>query len=474
MPMTHVLACLGTNHTYPCITTKHSPSFERFGTIQFLWEAVAPYENKIVDECLGIATGFSSTGSFTKTIINGPDYIGTNIREKLVLGLLDLLHVLAKGDPETTINLIGHSRGSIEIILIVNYLQLVKNTLQRHQSVSLLDIVKSSPNLLLQELELSRELYTRTGLSKRKFNKAKLYLEVFLTELNSIKYRQQLVNISRYTTNIIMTIGRCKINIAINEPVPGGIRFTTWCNPLVYYIPPIVKVCITILAADERTSAFHVIVPRPLDAKTIFEVEILPGHHGSAAGRLTYQKSKDGSVLDEHGIPVNTAVIQELLICKLILFLCQNGCVVTSEGLAKIKEHIDSEYFQKIYTDLHPRISKGSLSLAYIPVLQSIKYIVGRLVGRMMNPVWCSYFLLCLYEEISRNIIAFRTMRDHHYSVLRVEQRCSARSIHFGYAPASLLITSLPSYGEEYEKAIAGCAVNVQHKLLREYCAGLR
>jgi hypothetical protein len=233
-------------------------------------------------------------------VIVGPTTLGTEVGERIALGLMRSLEAIAKG--QTTINIMAHSRGAVETILLTHELYRIQQALADDDSLNLIELVKQSP---CPHTKKALENLLSKGELKDK--------------LEAIK-----ANISKVEANCFCI-----------DPVPGGsiygVRAVRWHDDRFYQVPPIIKHYEQYVYENEHTRCFKPIVPKPMDESTHFELHNLPGHHGTGSGNFSDQQFR---LATDQG----THLVQKLTIFKLIKFLQDKG---TKLNAPKIKEITD-------------------------------------------------------------------------------------------------------------------------------------
>ncbi len=66
-------------------------------------------------------------------VINGPTTLGSEVGQRIMLGLHVLLEAIGRG--KTEINVSGHSRGAVEAILLVNILSLIQDNASIEETI---------------------------------------------------------------------------------------------------------------------------------------------------------------------------------------------------------------------------------------------------------------------------------------------------------------------------------------------------
>ncbi|MFT4059839.1 MAG: hypothetical protein QM652_09845 [Legionella sp.] len=270
------------------------------------------------------------------TVVNGPTTLGSEIGDRIAYGVLSVLDAISRG--ETHINIIAHSRGAVEALLVAHEIERIQTLL-------------SNPGYSFEELLNSVCGYTKSamnGLHKDAF--AKLNLQAIANNINDVR-----------------------ISILNIDPVPGGnyLGIThasnlAWKDPRFFKVPEIVIEYKQYTYENERTRCFKSIVPDSLDG-TEFKFLPLPGHHGTGSGNLLDQQRKAALPQGK-----TTEHVQELLIIKIIDFLTQNGVRITPR--AEGQEDPFAHLIQKLFTKVNGNIQfkKEKLPSLYLAVYNAI------------------------------------------------------------------------------------------------------
>ncbi|MDR3442440.1 MAG: hypothetical protein P4L65_05435 [Legionella sp.] len=259
-------------------------------------------------------------------VVNGPTTMGTEIGDRIARGVEAILEALARG--ETDINIMAHSRGAVEAILVAHELQRIQDLFKNKNPVVLTDLTDSVCD------------YTKPAMRGA-----------------SHKTAYEALNLEQIAPNI----ANAKISILNIDPVPGGnymgITWATslaWKDSRFYKVPAIVTAYEQYIYENERTRCFKPVVPKCDSPATRYSLASLPGHHGTGSGNLLDQQRtpKDISL---------TGDVQKLVVTKGIDFLTRTGVKVTPpsdagdpfaemlaplfEGSAIIKKKLNALYF---------------------------------------------------------------------------------------------------------------------------------
>jgi hypothetical protein len=238
------------------------------------------------------------------TLIEGVDTLGFQVYQKIGEGLKDQLLAIARG--ERVLNLVGHSRGAVQCILVAHELERIQKTIQENSQLTneeLRTLILSSPK-------------KGTNQTVRAMLEDELKSDAFLAALRT--------GFSKTNEE------KLEVNIFGIDPVPGsavlGVNLLAWVDQRFYTLPPIVNHCEIILQEHERSRAFEALLPRVEDpSKTNLNVTKVYGHHGTATGNPDTQTEEeiDGSKLENP----NTGGVQMIALYRMADFLRNHGSV---------------------------------------------------------------------------------------------------------------------------------------------------
>lgn len=321
MPFT--LTLLGTDTQFS--PNKVENAYERAETLSYISTMI----NNESTACKDDTVRFKSN---QVVVIDGPTTLGREVGDRIARGVAAALEAISRG--ETNINVIAHSRGAVEAILVAHELERIQ-TLMEQQSDDFNDEVLKSPCLLTQRaMNTHQQIFAYLNWKEIKNN-----------------------------------IAGVKLSILNVDPVPGGdyvgityFSSLAWNDPRFYQLPKIVKEYEQYIYENERTRCFKPIVPKPVSEETQFKLISLPGHHGTGSGNLLDQQrcpNPDGA---------NTTHVQELAVVKMIEFLTRNGVKMTPRRSEDdpfshlTKELFDEhgepqkEHFKRLYFGLYNEI----------------------------------------------------------------------------------------------------------------------
>lgn len=249
-------------------------------------------------------------------VINGPETYGTDVGKKIALGLAAALKAIARG--QITINIIAHSRGAVESILIAHELQAIQGLVASCDSVQ--QLIKK-----LAEQQAQRH----KGTPK---NNTPDIIALLDTQINLIPKDSQAQWFSDLKTNI----ATANVNFFGIDPVPGDCRPITWYDERFFTLPKIIKNAQILYYENERTDwGFTPICPE-VEAKEEqnFVRYSIPGHHGT--GSSGNNASQPGFVVCEN--EVKTTHVQKIIIFKILNFLTAHG-VTFKDGQEIFQKH---------------------------------------------------------------------------------------------------------------------------------------
>ena len=207
-------------------------------------------------------------------VINGPDTAGSIVYDKISEGLCALLDAIARG--ESVLNIIGHSRGAVESILVAHELERIQTSLRENPGI---DSVEAIIEVICNSIE----------------PKTKAKLMQLLEPLKNSGDTAQLVRIRDAFCDEETPL---EVNIFALDPVPGEfvafsntVKLFNWSDNRYFTIPSIVKDYRQIVLENERSRGFRGIIPKVEDPdETQFSLLNMPGHHGTASGNPLSQQ----------------------------------------------------------------------------------------------------------------------------------------------------------------------------------------
>ncbi|WP_058520043.1 hypothetical protein [Legionella tucsonensis] len=233
------------------------------------------------------------------TVINGPKTDGSNVGEKISLGLAAILKAIARG--QTLINIIAHSRGAVESILIAHELQAIQTIISGCATFE--EVLKQ-----LAEQQTKRYKGTPT-------NNTPDIIESLKSQINLIPKEEQEQWFNKLKTNLPHT----SINFFGIDPVPGDCFPITWYDERFFILPEIIKNAELIYYANEHSDwGFTPIYPEVVSKeKQNLVCYSMPGHHGT--GSSGNDGSQQGIIVSPDGY--KTTHVQKIMIYKILNFL---------------------------------------------------------------------------------------------------------------------------------------------------------
>lgn len=291
MPFT--LTMLGTD-------TLFTPEGQKFPVVDYpRGETLSIVSTLITGDAVRNDKAISSYVSNQVEVIIGPTTTGTEVADRIIRGVLAVLKAIARG--ETTINIMAHSRGAVEAILVAHEI----NNIQKYYCDAQKE-GRRAPNLFAILTILAKD-----ESSNPKGNTGKI--QQHLVKMAEIKEISGAFN---------DTIGNVHINLFATDPVPGDAPLYGWEDSRYCQIPEIVTDCEVYLYENERTRFFTPLqlVPSSNSDARFFQIP-MPGHHGSGSS---------GNNRDQATIPVpetkgNASHIQQLMFFKIMAFLGKHG-----------------------------------------------------------------------------------------------------------------------------------------------------
>ncbi|CAM2938994.1 Uncharacterised protein [Legionella steigerwaltii] len=235
-------------------------------------------------------------------VVNGPKTDGANVGEKIALGLAAVLKAIARG--QTSINIIAHSRGVVESILIAHELEAIQKMVATCASFE--EVLKH-----LTEQQTKRHKGTPT-------NNTPDIIEVLKSQINQIPKEDQ----EQWFNLLKTSLPNASINLFGVDPVPGDCFPITWYDERFFILPQIIKNTELIFYANERSDwGFTPICPEVVSKETQNYVRYsMPGHHGT--GSTGNNGSQQGIIVCPNGY--KTTHVQKLMIYKILNFLSRH------------------------------------------------------------------------------------------------------------------------------------------------------
>ncbi|VEB35002.1 hypothetical protein [Legionella cherrii] len=340
-------------------------------------------------------------------VVNGPKNDGTNVGEKIGLGLGIALNALVRG--QTELNDIAHSRGGVESILIAHEINAIKEAMTFCE-----DFEQLIKELTRQQAERQKGKPT---------NNTPDIIKSLLTQLP-----QSTAEKDQWFKALKANIPEVSMNLFIIDPVPGDVWPITWYDPRFYSIPPIVKYAEFIYYENEHSDwGFTPIYPEASDPQQQVVIRnTLPGHHGT--GSSGSNASQQSFVVSPD--KTKSTHVQKLMIFKLLHFLLNHG--------------VEFKDAQEIF---HERTGLGRKYLAFLEEVGINENIDA---AKLDFPT----IFRKLYDKIYANRAAYEAFNTTHY-------------IGMGVAPQRKVLRTDHKYGlltEIFPKNIG--YVNEEHSVL--------
>ena len=250
------------------------------------------------------------------TVINGPKTDGSNVGEKIAFGLVAILKAIVRG--QIIINIIAHSRGAVESILIAHELETIQNTITLCSTFE--EVVKQ-----LAEQQTKRHKGTPT-------NNTPDIIEPLKSQVNLIPKEDQELWFNKLKIGMPYAV----INFLGIDPVPGDCFPITWYDERFFTLPEIIKNTELIYYANEYSDwGFTPICPEVVsEVKQNFIRYSMPGHHGT--GSNGNNGSQQGIIVSPDGF--KTTHVQKLMIYKILYFLVRYH-VEFKDGIQIFNQH---------------------------------------------------------------------------------------------------------------------------------------
>ncbi|MFJ1268636.1 hypothetical protein ACD661_08735 [Legionella lytica] len=237
------------------------------------------------------------------TVMNGPKTDGANVGEKIAYGLAAIVNAVSRG--QVKVNLLAHSRGAIEAILIAHELENIRATIGTCTNFN--EVLKS-----LGEQQSKRRKSAPT-------NNTPDIIEPLKTQINLIAQTEQESWFNRLKSNL----GDLSLSLFAIDPVPGDCFPITWYDERFFVLPALIEHSEFIYYSNEHSDrGFTPVFPSLAAAeKQHFAFYSMPGHHGTGSS------GNNGSQQDIIVAPpgYKTTHVQKLMLFKIIHFLSQHG-----------------------------------------------------------------------------------------------------------------------------------------------------
>ncbi|STY28713.1 Uncharacterised protein [Legionella wadsworthii] len=315
------------------------------------------------------------------TVVNGPTTEGSNVGEKIGQGLAAVLKAIARG--QVPINIIAHSRGAVESILIAHELEAIQKMIAECASFD---------EVLKQLAEQQTKRYKGTPA-----NNTPDIIESLKSQINSIPKEKQgewFYDLKKYLPNTY-------VNFFGIDPVPGDCFPITWYDERFFILPEIIKNTELIYYVNEHSDwGFTPIYPEVVSqAKQNFVSYSMPGHHGT--GSSGNDGSQQSIIVSPDGS--KTTHVQKIIIYKILYFLTGQH-VVFNDG---------TQVFHQ-YSALGRKYSGLDIGSKFFPI----------------NDLDFPTILRALYSVIAKNQVAYDAYNSTHYSYMGLTKQ--RRMMHKG------------------------------------------
>jgi hypothetical protein len=273
----------------------------------------------------------------THTIIDGPKTLGTEVFHRINLGLFRLLNAVHNN--QQPLQIIAHSRGACEAILVSHEFDRIKKLLSNYsdaQIESSIDEIKAEfkknivKDLIIEPLD-EEHFFSVDYLKTIKSNISNSSLSLFLLDPVPGGSYLGIDNVAKAADYVVSSIVRSE------KPIVKSLK---WDDPLLYTLPESVDYLQQFVYENEHTRCFKPVVPVQRLGMSYYSVQSLPGHHGTGSGN-PYDQQKTFRK-PEYDI-AETLGVQKLIFSKLINFLKNQGhtfefeaCPAHSRPLAEV------------------------------------------------------------------------------------------------------------------------------------------
>ncbi len=251
----------------------------------------------------------------THTIIDGPTTLASEVYQRMNLGLFRLLNAVSRNQQD--LQIVGHSRGACEAILVSHEFDRIKTLFDSYPEVQI--------ETRIAEIRAQFKQNIVQGLNIEALDEATFFSA---DNLKAIKKNISNANLSLFLIDPVPGGSYLGIDHAAKaaeflvSPFVSKVPSIKWDDPLLYRLPACVNHLEQFVFEDERTCCFKPIVPVKRDGMDYYSVQSLPGHHGTGSGNpYDQQKKFRNPAYEIH----KTLGVQKLIFTKLIKFLQQKG-----------------------------------------------------------------------------------------------------------------------------------------------------
>ncbi len=326
-------------------------------------------------------------------VINGPTTMGSEVGDRIGRGVAAIMKAAYRG--QTPINIIAHSRGAVESLLIGHEVQYIQK--------------------VIKECNTLEELLKHIALQQAARNKAKTsstpdILGSLKSELTTVEDKEA------FFKNLKENMSNVSLNFFGIDPVPGDVRPITWYDDRFNTIPRIIKNTRIMYYENERSDwGFTPLDPQPEDPEyQNIEKFSIKGHHGTGSA---------GSDRSQKGIKVGPQEYKATQVQKLMIFMLL-------------------EFLQKY-----------EVKFKHLDIFEPGRALGGKIYkSRFINEDTIDFesIYLDLYAEITKNVKAYDAYNETNYSYMGLlkDDRRILRNGKYGKFHA--VFPSTPGYINEH------------------------
>lgn len=351
-------------------------------------------------------------------VVNGPETKGSDVGEKIGIGLGTALNAIVRG--QTEINIIAHSRGAVESILIAHEMDAVKKIIgtcenfdQLIKHISLQQTERQKIKTLNNTPDIIKALTAQLPKNEKEKEKEDWFLAL--------------------KTNMAST----SINLFAIDPVPGDCWPVTWVDQRFFILPEIIKNAEFIYYENERSDwGFTPINPVASSSKQNVLQNTMPGNHGTGSSGNNGSQQKIVVSPPNKAGKIQATHVQKLIVCKLLDFLTNFG-VKFKDGTEIFHDHsgLGTKYIKKMLAEA--KLSTETIDITKLDFPKIYRE---------------------LYAKIAENRTAYEAFNTTHYTLM-------------GVAPQRKVLSTGHKYGlltEIFPKNMG--YVNEEHnQLMKDY-----
>jgi len=254
------LTMLGTDTVYtPALKTKNMPqkgSYPKGETLSIISSQIKTQTPPEIDPTNKSVYPYKADEI---TVINGPTTLGTEVGDRIGRGVAAILKAITQG--KKPINIIAHSRGAVESLLIAHEINELQNHIQNCSTMeSLVEYVEAQQKQRKKKSS-TPDIVKALNEELKKTTQPEEFLKSLKTHFSS-----------------------CTLNLFAIDPVPGDVSPITWYDERFYIIPGIIKNAEFIFYENERSDwGFTPIFPDLSDPEQNITYLSMPGHHGTGS-----------------------------------------------------------------------------------------------------------------------------------------------------------------------------------------------